>query len=332
MGAVIVYFVLVEVMGKIYYILNSGSLKKINNSIVFKNEKEHINIPIETVDEIIIYGNVNLTTPVIKLLSDKKIPIIIYSEHGWYISSIYPENYLQSGYVLLRQSKYCSDIKLRIKIASKFVLAAAMNMKYICRRHNLGSLRIPKSMIQNAKSISELMGIEGNIHIEYLNLIDKKLPEKYRIITRTRRPPKNYTNSMMSYLYSVLYGVIAAEIFSTHLSPELSFLHEPSERRNSLSLDVAEVFRPIFCDDVILKLINLKIIKESDFIDENGVYLNNNGKRKILEEFETKLRKTVYIKNLGRKVSNRTLIRIELYKIEKQIMEDKEYKPYRGGT
>ena len=83
-----------------------------------------------------------------------------------------------------------------------------------------------------------------------------------------------------------------------------------------------------FCDNVILRLINLKIMKKGDFLDSNGIYLNDSGKRKILEAFEDKLRETTYSSTLKRKVSNRTLIRIELYKIEKQIMENKEYKPY----
>ena len=315
-------------MGEVYYILNSGAITKSGDSVLFKNSKESINIPIETIDELIIYGNVSFTTPVLALFSTKNIPIFLYSTHGWYISSIYPENYLQSGYVLIHQAEYCNNMELRLKIAKKFVLAAGKNMRRICQKHNMGSLKLPIKEIEECTSIPKLMGIEGNIHIQYLALLDTKLPSQFKIESRTRRPPTNYTNSMMSYLYSVLYGIIAAEIYSTHLSPELSFLHEPSERRSSLSLDVAEVFRPTFCDNVILRLINLKIMKKGDFLDSNGIYLNDSGKRKILEAFEDKLRETTYSSTLKRKVSNRTLIRIELYKIEKQIMENKEYKPY----
>lgn len=315
-------------MGDVYYILNSGSITKSGDSVLFKNSEMSINIPIETIDELIIQGNVSFTTPVLSLFSSKKIPIFLYSAHGWYITSIYPENYLQSGYVLIHQAQYCSNMDLRLRIAKKFVLAAGRNMKRICQKHKAGYLRLPEKEIEGAVSIAELMGIEGNIHIQYLALLDTRLPAQFKIESRTRRPPANYTNSMMSYLYSVLYGIIAAEIYSTHLSPELSFLHEPSERRSSLSLDVAEVFRPTFCDNVILKLINLKIIKKTDFIDSNGIYLNDSGKRKLLEAFEAKLRETTYSSTLKRKVSNRALIRIELYKIEKQVMENKEYKPY----
>jgi CRISPR-associated protein Cas1 len=315
-------------MGQPYYLINSGSLLKSGDSITFNNKNENINIPLETIDEILVYGNVNFTTPVLKLLSDKKIPIFLYSRYGWYITSIYPENFLQSGFVLTHQAMFYNNMDLRIDIAKRFVLGAGKNMRRVIQKLNVGTLKLPLNEIENSKTISELMGVEGNIHIKYLELLDIKLPDDFKVVSRTRLPPKNYINSMMSYLYSVLYGIVAGEIYSTHLSPEISFLHEPSERRSSLSLDVAEIFRPIFCDRVILKLINLKIMKKTDFVDNNGIFLNEYGKRKILEEFENKLRETVYSPSVKRKVSNRTLIRLELYKIEKHIMENRTYKPY----
>ncbi len=315
-------------MGETYYILNSGTLSKLDNSLVFQNVNEKNYIPIENVDEILVYGNVTFTSPALKLLSEKGIPIFLYSEHGWYISSILPENYLLSGYVLSKQAEFYNFMENRLPLAKTFVLGAAKNMQRLCKRLNIGNLKIPSEQIYSSKSIQELMGVEGNIHVEYLKLLDTKLPDDFKILTRTRMPPRNYTNSMMSYLYSVLYGVIASEIFSTHLSSSISFLHEPSERRTSLALDVAEIFRPVLCDRVILKLINLKIMKKTDFIDDNGIYLNQTGKKKILQEFEEKLRETVYSSSVKRKVSNKFLIRLELYKIEKQIMENKKYKPY----
>jgi CRISPR-associated protein Cas1 len=172
------------------------------------------------------------------------------------------------------------------------------------------------------------MGVQGNIHIKYLKILDGKLPSNFKINSRKRRPPSNYSNSMMSYVYSVLYGIIATEIFGTHLSPSISFLHELSERRSSLALDVAEIFRPIFCDRVILRLINLKMMDETDFVSDGGVFLNSKGKRKLLQEFDKKLQETNYVSSLRRKVSNRRLIRLELYKLERHILGETDYKPY----
>lgn len=315
-------------MGEVYYLVKSGTLSKSESSLILKNESEKIAIPLETVEAILMYGNITITTPALKLMSDHNIPAFLYSENGWYIASIYPETYLQSGYFVSKQASFFLDPYKRLELARRIVLGATKNMAKVCLRSKLGKLQYSSTSIKNAKDIRELMGLEGNVHINYLSLMDSKLPAKFRVQNRTRRPPTNFTNSIMSYLYSVLYGITAAEIFSTHLHPALSFLHEPSERRSSLSLDVSEIFRPIFCDRVILKLINLKMINENDFVSNDGVFLNQFGKRKVLQAFDEKLNETIYSPSLKRKVSNRHLIRLELYKIEKHILNEKEYKPY----
>ena len=315
-------------MGDIYYLLKSGTLSKSSDSLVLKNEIENIEIPLEAVDTLMVFGNVTFTTPALSLLSEKKIPAILFSERGWYITSLQPENYLQSGVVLAKQVEHYVDYDKRMYIARKIVIGAARNMRKVTTRLGAEKSPILETQINSAKTIPELMGIEGNIHIRYLEILDTKLPNKFRIDSRSRRPPQNYSNSMMSYLYSVLYGIVAAEIFGTHLSPSISYLHELSERRSSLALDMAEMFRPIFCDRTILRLINLRIMEETDFVSGGGVFMNEKGKRKVLQEFDNKMQETTYVPSLRRKVSNRRLIRLELYKLERHVLGDTEFKPY----
>lgn len=315
-------------MSDIFYLLKSGTLSKASGSIVLKNETETVEIPLENLDMIAAFGNITFTTPALSLLSDSKIPVILFSERGWYITSIFPDNYLQSGYVLKRQVEHAIDINKRIVLASQFVTGAYKNMKRVVSRMQWGKLNSYSQKINTATSIEELMGVEGNVHIDYLNILDENLPAKFKINGRSRRPPGNPINAMMSYLYSVLYGTITSEILRTHLSPAISYLHESTDRRSSLALDVNEIFRPIICDRIILKLINLKMLNENDFVNESGVYLSATGKRKVLEAFDEKIRETVFVHKLGRNVSYRRLIRLELYKIEKHIMGDTPYKPY----
>lgn len=315
-------------MGEAYYLLKSGTLSKSSNSLALKNENENIEIPLEAVDTLMVFGNVTFTTPALSLLSEKKIPAILFSERGWYITSLQPENYLQSGVVLAKQVEHQIDYNKRMYIARKIVIGAARNMRKVTARLGAEKSPILEAQINSAKTIHELMGIEGNIHIKYLEILDTKLPNKFKIDSRSRRPPGNYINSMMSYLYSVLYGIVAAEIFGTHLSPSVSYLHELSERRSSLALDMAEIFRPIFCDRTILRLINLRIIDESDFVSEGGIFMNEKGKRKVLQEFDNKMQETIYVPSLRRKVSNRRLIKLELYKLERHVLGDTEFKPY----
>ncbi|OWP55479.1 MAG: hypothetical protein B2I18_01880 [Cuniculiplasma sp. C_DKE] len=315
-------------MSDIYYLLKSGTLSKYSGSIILKNENETFELPLENVDMIAAFGNITFTTPALSLLSESKIPIILFSERGWYITTIFPDNYLQSGYVLKKQVEHSINLNKRMVLATQFVIGAYKNMKKVVSRMQWGKLDSYLQKINSSSSIEELMGIEGNIHIDYLKILDENLPEKFKINGRTRRPPGNSINAMMSYLYSVLYGTITSEVLRTHLSPSISYLHESTDRRSSLALDVNEIFRPIICDRVILKLINLKMMNENDFVNDDGVFLSATGKKKVLQAFDEKLRETVFVHGLGRNASYRRLIRLELYKIEKHVMGDTPYKPY----
>lgn len=315
-------------MGEIYYLVDSGKLEKNAESLNFVNSKGKKEIPIETVESLLIFGNVSITKPVISLLAHMKIPVIFYSMYETYISSLYPENYLLSGSLLVKQSENYSNKEKRILLARKFVEGAARNMAVVARRGGYNRLDTRLAEIRNSLGVSELMGIEGNIHRDYFSLLDEKLPEKFRIEGRQRRPPGNRMNALISFLNSILYGVISSQIYSTHLHPSISFLHEPFERRSSLTLDISEIFKPIICDRVALKLVNLKTISEEDFVTENGTFLNDSGRRKVLKYFDEKINETVFVNNIKRKTTLKYLIRLELYKIEKHILGDQEYKPY----
>jgi len=114
------------------------------------------------------------------------------------------------------------------------------------------------------------------------------------------------------------------------LNPSISFLHEPSERRFSLALDLADIFKPVFVGRLIFSLINKKIIDNScfDYID-NGVFLNKKGKKLFLKYFDERLNSTIKHPKLGRNISYRRLIRLECYKLIKHILGDQKYESFK---
>ena len=115
----------------------------------------------------------------------------------------------------------------------------------------------------------------------------------------------------------------------THLDPRIGFLHTANFRRFSLNLDVAEIFKPILSDRVIFSLVNKGMLKEKHFLRElGGLYLNDEGRKIFIEEMEKKLNSTIRHRKLKRNVSYRTLIRMEIYKIEKHLLGEEEYEPF----
>lgn len=312
-----------------YYILSDGTIQKLNDSIMIKKDDKNYEIPVENIDSILIFGNSTLSVPVLTILAEKGIPVFIFSYYGKYITSILPENYLQSGFVAVKQVENYLNIENRIKFARAFVYGAALNYNMILKKFKLEAIKIDYEKLKNINSIENLMGWEGNFAENYFERIDTILPEKFKINKRERHPPSNYTNSLLSFTNSLVYSTITSEIFSTHLLPTISYLHEPGYRRNSLSLDVAEIFKPLYSHSVVFSIIRKKRIKDSDFLEKNGIFLNDVGKRKVLEAYDQKLQDTYYVRNLKRKVSYKHLIRLELYKIEKAIIENKKYVPFK---
>ena len=108
------------------------------------------------------------------------------------------------------------------------------------------------------------------------------------------------------------------KIKETYLDSTISFLHEPSDRRHSLSLDLAEIFKPLFVDRVIFNLVNNKVINSNDFIRIGSLcYLNDNGKKKFIQAYQEKLETTIFIQKLNRNVSYQNLVKMECYKLIK---------------
>jgi len=187
-----------------------------------------------------------------------------------------------------------------------------------------------KSRLSKAESIPRLMNIEGNVWEIYYRAFDEILPKKFRFEKRTRRPPENMVNCLISFANSLVYSTTLSEIYNTQLNPAISFLHEPFERRFSLSLDLSEIFKPFIGDRVIFKLLNKGILSEKHFDkDLNYCLLNDEGKRIFLTHFDERLRTTIKHRSLGRKVSYQRLIRLECYKLIKHLLGMQRYKAFR---
>ncbi len=174
------------------------------------------------------------------------------------------------------------------------------------------------------------MGIEGNTKEVYYKAFPVIIDQEIEFEKRVKNPPDNMMNALISFLNSMIYTLTLKEIYKTQLNPTISYLHEPGYRRFSLSLDVAEIFKPIFGDRIIFGLLNKKQLTKKHFDkDLNYAYLKEEGRRIVVKELDEKLRKTVYHKTLKKKVSYERIVRLELYKLMKHVMEEDEYKSFK---
>jgi CRISPR-associated protein Cas1 len=224
-------------------------------------------------------------------------------------------------------------------LAKKFVLAAGNNIYRNLRYYNGRGLDLNEPMkeiqslsnrLEYGNSINEIMGIEGNIRKRYYSTWNDIIKQDINFEKRIKRPPDNMINTLISFVNSLVYTTVLSEIYKTQLNPTISFLHEPGTKRFSLCLDIAEVFKPLIGDRMIFSMLNKNQITEEDFEREsNFLYLKEPGKRKILMEYDNRLSQTIFHKELGRDVSYRYLMRLECYKLIKDIIGEKEYNGFK---
>jgi len=240
--------------------------------------------------------------------------------------------------MLLAQTSYYQNKKKRLEIARQFIDGAAFNMiknlQYYNRRgRDLEPLMdVIKSLaekIDETESVPELMGIEGNIRQTYYDAFDLILND-FEMEGRSKQPPQNEINALISFGNMMCYSQCLRAIHQTQLNPTISYLHTPGERRYSLALDIAEIFKPIIIDRIIFKVLNKKEIREEHFDKQlNRCLLNGPGKKIFVKAFEDRLQETIQHRSLGRNVSYRHLIKLECYKLSKHLLGLEEYKPFK---
>ena len=297
-------------------------------------------IPIDDVDSLMIFSEINFNARMLRFLTKKNIPAHLFNYYGHYSGSYYPREYLLSGFLLVNQVEHYKNHQKRMRLALLLVQGAAYNMLrnlkyYDGRAGDLSSLisTIEQHLEQVplAGDVQELMGLEGNIRRAYYNAFPVILGDQYDFNKRVKQPPDNAVNALISFGNSMVYTTCLTEIYRTQLSPLISFLHEPGERRYSLALDLAEIFKPLLADRVLFSCLNQKRIQHTDFDrDVNFCHLSKSGRKTFVKAFEDKLKTTIMHRKLDRKVSYRRLIRMECYKLVKHITNAEPYEPFKA--
>lgn len=317
--------------------MKNGRLRRKDNTIYLETEEGNRPIPIEDINAIYLYGEVDLNTKLLNFLAQKNVVIHVFNYYGFYAGSYYPREYLNSGYILVRQVEHYLDPEKRLTLAKEIVSAASANilrnLKYYRNRKEglepfIEAIENQVAAIEKSRDVEFLRGIEGRIHERYYDSFNVILEGDFDFHARVRRPPDNMINALLSFGNSMTYTAVLTEIYRTQLNPTVSYLHEPGARRFSLSLDLAEIFKPIITDRVIFKLINTRALQPRHFDQEvNYCYLNENGRKIFIQEYEERLKTTINHRNLNRKVSYQRLIRLECYKLIKHLAG---LEPYRG--
>ncbi len=325
------------------YILQSGTLKRRQNTLMMlsKDGSQKRIIPIEQVQEIHVFGEVDFNTKLLRFLDSKEVVLHVYNYYGGYSGSFIPRQRNISGLVVVQQCAWYLDNTKRLTLAKAFVKGSVFNMLknvryYEHRGRGLKSVREGlEGVLEELDGVGEiasLRGLEGKARDLYYDGWQEILTvgEPFVLKKRQRRPPSNPINALISFGNGLLYATIVSECYAVHLHGGISFVHEPGRYRFSLALDLADIFKPVLVDRLIFNLVNHRKLQEKHFDRRlSWAYLNDSGRRIFIQAWQERLNTTVKHPTLRRKVSYRQLIRLECYKLVKHFLGDKPYEPFR---
>ncbi|MGC8667878.1 MAG: CRISPR-associated endonuclease Cas1 [Chthonomonadales bacterium] len=376
-----------QAMPRNYYIFSSGRLRREANTLLLEQTDASRRIPIEDVEALYAFGELDLNTKALNFLSQHRVPLHVFNYYGYYAGTYYPREYLHSGHLLVRQAEHYLDLKRRMVLAKELLEGSLFNIlrtvAYYTRRRGVrddesdavqspeegAEVQVPEDglddtappadpievdltrpdapdgplaagfgtieelagQIGSASDAGELMGVEGKARNTYYGLWQHILVESAlaEFRKRVRRPPDNPVNALISFGNGLLYAACVGEIYHTQLSPEISYLHEPGERRFSLALDIADVFKPVIVDRMIFSLLNTRQLVPNHFDTSlNGCRLDEDGRKLVVKAFEGKLQSTLFHRRLKRHVSYQRLLRLECYRLIRHLVGEETYRAF----
>ena len=222
---------------------------------------------------------------------------------------------------------------------SAFIEGASFNMlknlRYYTNRNKdlsgqISQIEAFSTDIVHCHEVDELMGLEGNIRQVYYESFEVIMSD-FEWVKRSRQPPTNELNALVSFGNMMCYTLCLDQIYHTQLNPTISYLHEPGERRFSLALDLAEIFKPLLVDRTIFRVINKREIGKKDFdFKTNYITLKESGRKAFVRAWEDRLSETIKHRSLKRSVSYKHLVKLECYKLSKHVLGMEVYKPFKA--
>ncbi len=323
-------------------ILSDGILRQRDFSIFFDTDTTDTHIPPVATKTINIYSNVIFDTGFLTTAMNNEITINVFSQNGENIGTFTPCTTLSSPRTTYSQLSAYYDKEERMYLAKEFVLASIHNSLLNIRYYNkqdkkavfesaINKLQKIKKEVKSANGDEELLLQEARARQIYYQCYDHFINnDDFRFDERSRRPPKNNFNALLSFGNTVLYNLISTEIQKSPLDVRIGFLHATKNgRKASLNLDIAEIFKPLLVDRVIFTLINKGIIHQKHFTtcENDGVYLTEDGKREFLQAFYQKLETTLDIKDI--KMSYNSIISEEIRSLVRHFRKTQIYKGFR---
>ncbi|ARQ70734.1 type I-B CRISPR-associated endonuclease Cas1b [Streptomyces marincola] len=320
-------------VGRTYWLTEPCRMRREDSSVrIERPDGSPVRIPITDIRDLVAFDHVDVNTSALGLLSRNGVTLHVLDHYGNHAGHFAPSESMTSASVVRRQVELTADPDQRADVGRALVLATAENLRWALDTDLLDTaLNTLRTALPDCKDSDSLMGQEGHYRRTGWAVLDTMLPAWLRLNGRTRRPPTNAGNAFISYLNALVYARVLTALRTTPLHPAIGFLHADTDRRrNTLALDVAEPFKPLFAERLLKRVAGQRALKTSDFETEVGrASLSKDGCKKVAALVREELATTVHHRSLKRKVSYDELIHLEALKIVRLCLEGRPYKPFR---
>ncbi|PEU18373.1 MULTISPECIES: type I-C CRISPR-associated endonuclease Cas1c [unclassified Bacillus (in: firmicutes)] len=293
------------------------------DNVVLLKEKEKLGrLPLHNLESIVSFGYTGASPALMGYCAERNISLVFLTVNGRFLARVIGKS---KGNVVLRKKQYSisEDEVASAKIARNFITSKIYNNKWIIERITRDyPLRIDVAQfkevsqhlssiileVRKCENLESLRGWEGQAAISYNKLINQMIlqqKEDFYFHTRSRRPPLDNVNAMLSFAYTLLANDMASALEGVGLDAYVGFLHRDRPGRVSLALDVMEELRGVYADRFVLSLINKKVINKDDFLKkENGaVIMTDEARKKFLTAWQNKKQEKITHPYLGEKIS-----------------------------
>ena len=334
-----------KLLNNLYVTTDGSYVHKERETLIIEQEGEKVfQLPFHSIQNMFCFGNIMVSPALMAACGEKGIGISFFTGYGKFQSRVQGP---QSGNVLLRRAQYREADDSPQILARLFIAAKLVNCRNIVLKHqrNHGQddklEKLAKYLADNLKrlersnDVDQMRGIEGDSAASYFacfnNLIVEDLRESFPFSGRTKRPPLDRVNALLSFAYTLLTYEIASALQGVGIDPYVGFLHTDRSGRVSLALDMLEEFRAWWCDRFVLTLINRKQISPEDFIEESSsaIRLTDDARKMVLTAWQEKKQEELQHPYTEEKIHIGLLPHVQAMLLSRYLRKDMEiYTPF----
>ena len=300
----------------------------------------HRSIPLFDLERLAVSESITVSGPALAALMRAEIPLVIIGRgQPQILGSMLPAGPAHAQW-RITQYECCRDFSLSFPLAQNIIAAKIFNQRRTLQRLSLSreedvcqTLRLlSDALLATGRTISiaELLGVEGNASAQWYQSWASFLPPQFPFERRTRRPPQNPVNAVLSFTSALLYHEMAATLHACGLDAGLGIIHVTENGRWSLALDLMEPFRPLIIEPLALDVFSRGILRAEHFHPaQGGIYLHAEGRKKLILQYEKRMEREFLSEHRGHRTTLRAQIQQDAADYKSQLERPLAYNPFR---